>query len=182
LTKVLFSYRSFGMPYDLKDTITKYWNERLKRLSSGDIRNMPVSDFTKRFLVDIGLPDLKELSIDLYTNADLYKTLRHNGVRYCIIGENIDPKICIKENADEMFLIDTNSTISVRFINSNIEFFLGFTAIYLTETSGKEFATHEEAMNIVKRLQEIFSELDYEALEDPNNWWSVILEQVEYGM
>jgi SUKH-4 immunity protein of toxin-antitoxin system len=166
----------------LREKIVSFWGDDLKCLSRRALENVPITDYTKEFLVHIGVPKLEELSIDFFTESNVLYTTTLDGVKYIVIGDNIGVKMCIKEDSNEILSIDLRSGVPLRFVNSNIELFLVFVMIYLNESSGKEEIDLEDALTIVDRLRKEYILLDPKALADPNNWWPVILEQVEHGM
>jgi hypothetical protein len=68
-----------------------------------------------------------------------------------------------------------------RFINTSLAHFFLFLGLY--EEAGR--ATHSNAGDAATRASELraqFNESDPAALGNVDNWWSLILEQMEHGL
>ena len=121
---------------------------------------------------------LSDLNISFYNE---FERISNKDENYVVIGDDYGTKLCISEKTNAVVSIDVES-ISIRFINSNIKSFLNFLQIYFTRRLELSNADDEEAIEIVKSIRDNFNMLDSSALNDEDNWWSVILEQTEQGL
>src|SRR5262249_1033405 len=117
--------------------------------------------------------------LTFYTNSRVLQILRHAGSTFVVIGDDYGTKICIGEDTGELISIDEEGKLPTRYINSRIDLFLVFLEIYLTAQQSRDDTTDAEAFALARHLRHEFRSLDQQALDDPENWWSVILEQVE---
>lgn len=69
-----------------------------------------------------------------------------------------------------------------RFINTNLECFIKFIIIYLSYAEKIINAHDEEINNVMAEIREKFDLVDKQALHNEENWWSIILEQIELGL
>lgn len=167
---------------DLKRKFIEVWGDSLIKISPSLIRGYLISSNTKNFLLSIGLPGDENDLINFYTNPEFHLAYKHLNDRYIVIGDDFGTKICIDEKSDEIFSVDDREELPTRFINSNIEFLLAFLVIYKSHLPLLEDATDDEAVKIVKKMKKVFREIDSKALKNEENWWPLILEQIEDGL
>ena len=86
--------------------------------------------------------------------------------------------ICIN-NKDEIFSIDSKKEYPKRFINKNLESFLKFIVIFLLHKKEIDEADDDEINSIIQKTRTEFNEIDIQALSSAENWWSIILEQID---
>ena len=70
----------------------------------------------------------------------------------------------------------------VRFINKNLESFLKFVVILLLQENDITEADDDEINQIMQKIRTEFNMIDIRALSSEENWWSIILEQIELGV
>ena len=164
--------------------ITDCFGSLLTPISSGSFHHFTVPEETKSFLTCFGFPpNLEEtLLLHFYQNDDALAISIHNHDRFLIIGDDDGTKLGIKENTGEVLSIDPEGKLPTRFVNSSILTLLAFLGMYVREQPGLAQADDEEASQIVARMRDAFSTFDAQALDNPENWWSVVLEQVEQGL
>lgn len=122
---------------------------------------------------------LSDLNISFYNE---FERISNEDENYVVIGDDYGTKLCISEKTNAVVSIDVEESMSIRFVNSNIESFLNFLQIYFTRRPELSTADDDEAIEIVKLIRDNFNMLDSSALNNEDNWWSVILEQTEQGL
>lgn len=166
-----------------KKSITEFWNDTLIRFNMKSLSDYSLSKETQDFLCSIGLPIkcefLKDLCLSFY---DDFEQININDSEYIVIGDDYGTKLCIVGKTGEVVSVDIEGNMNIRFINSNIECFLFFLQIFLTKKPELAGVDDEEAAEIVKAIKNSFNKFDLAALSDDDNWWAVILEQVEQGI
>lgn len=161
--------------------IVDFWGESLKIINISENEKNKLSKETELFFKKVGTPIDNKFLINFNDSITEY---RHEGKEnnYVMIGNDFGTSICINIKTDEIFSIDDDNELPVRFINSNIKCLLGCLMVYIKYQPQLIEADDEEVFNIVKEIRESFIKFDLRALENDENWWSVILEQIEYGL
>ena len=158
--------------------IYDFLQNRFKLNTRKDYNNFDLTENTKKILCDIGLP--KEPLGFIKFNIDELKTLKHED-DFVIIGTDLGTNICISKN-DEIISVDFENEYPTRLINKNLESFLHFIVIFLLHEDEINSADDDTISQIIQRIKAEFEQIDELALNNQENWWSIILEQIETGM
>lgn len=158
--------------------INEYLKRNFELTKQEKYRNCDLSDNTKRILCDVGLPE--EPIYFIHFNVDQIDDIRLNE-KYIVIGNDLgtDIGISLKE---EIVSVDPRHVYPTRFINTNLECFIKFIIIYLSYAEKIIDASDEEINNILTDIRKEFDLVDERALHNEENWWSIILEQIEAGL
>ncbi|MDE5893611.1 MAG: SUKH-4 family immunity protein [Acetatifactor sp.] len=100
---------------------------------------------------------------------------------YTVIGNDYGTDICI-DSKGEVISLDPERELPTRFINRDLEAFLKFLGIFTAYYMKACEADEEEQIRILEEVKEEFNKVDSRALDYEDNWWSVILEQIEMGL
>lgn len=100
---------------------------------------------------------------------------------YTVIGNDYGTNICINSKG-EVISLDPEQELPTRFINRDLETFLKFINIFTAYHMKVREADEEEQIQILDEMKEEFDKVDSRALDDEDNWWSVIVEQMEIGL
>lgn len=172
-------------------SINKVLNSQLVPITKERIEGLAPSQATKNFLFSIGLPneldeDLKDkLLLTFYHSSPKIRSTSVSGESYVVIGDQEAVSIAINQNTDQVFAVDEEQEVwevPAKFINSNIQNFIECLALYLSYENELVNADDNEAAQIVNRIKGQFKDIDAASLNNPNNFWSEILEQVEAGL
>jgi len=158
--------------------IYDFLQNRFKLNTRKDYNNFDLTENTKKILCDIGLP--KEPLGFIKFNIDELKTLKHED-DFVIIGTDLGTNICINKN-DEIISVDFENEYPTRLINKNLESFLHFIVIFLLHEDEINSADDDTISQIIQKIKAEFEQIDELALNNQENWWSIILEQIETGM
>ena len=167
----------------MDDTLVKRiidsFGSSLILVSSPSLDHLALPEEAKMFLKSFGLPLEVEdgLLIHFYAHAEILVIDTHSQERFLIIGDDYGTKLGIKENSGEILSIDPDGTLPTRFVNSGILTLLAFLETYLKERPKLAQVSDEEAVEIVTSMKDTLRALDARSLDDPENWWSTILEQ-----
>ena len=159
-------------------TIYDFLQNRFKLNTRKDYNNFDLTENTKKILCDVGLP--KEPLGFIKFNIDELKTLKHED-DFVIIGTDLGTNICINKN-DEIISVDFENEYPTRLINKNLESFLHFIVIFLLHEDKINSADDDTISQIIQKIKAEFEQIDELALNNQENWWSIILEQIETGM
>lgn len=158
--------------------IYEYLQEKFKLITRADYRNCDLSNNTKKILCDIGLP-YEPLSFIQFNIGEIENVKLNE--EYIIIGNDFGTNICINHK-DEILSIDIQNEYPIRFINKNLETFLKFVIIFLLHENEINDADDDEIKQVIKEIRTEFNMIDIQALSSEENWWSIILEQIELGV
>ena len=152
--------------------------EKLNLITREDYRNCDLSNNTKKILCDIGLPyePLKFIQFNIGEIADI-----RLDEEYIIIGNDFGTNICVNHK-DEIVSIDIENEYPIRFINKDLETFLKFVVIFLSYEKEIDEADDDEINQVMQKVRMEFDIIDIQALSSEENWWSIILEQIELGV
>lgn len=162
----------------------------IKKLSSDGIHffkiNVPkiINDKNRTFLELYGLPNLSDCFIIEELEFFRQAELKVIGDDNCfIIGRDSVGVICIDISTGNIISIDTESDNTKCFMNSNLPDF--FACLYLYNEfciKNTSEMNEEEQLKLYKYMNEQFDCISPEILCSELNWWSEILEPLEYGM
>lgn len=156
--------------------IFKFLQENFKLITREEYRNCDLSNTTKKILCDIGLPkkplNFLQFNIEEIENIKLEE-------KYIIIGHDFGTNICINHK-DEIVSIDLENEYPIRFINKSLEAFLKF-IIFLSYRE-KIDDEDDEISRVIQEIRNEFDMIDIQALSNEENWWPIILEQIELGL
>lgn len=100
---------------------------------------------------------------------------------YTVIGNDYGTDLCI-DSKGEIISLDPDHKLPTRFINQDLSSFLKFLNLFTVYYTKIGKAGEEEQLQILEEMKEEFNRIDSRALDNEENWWSVILEQIEMGL
>ena len=153
----------------LKDNFKLYIKEQYQKYD--------LSCDTKKILCEIGLPEEPIEGIKFNTSSS-GKTINEN----IVIGEDEGSYLCLNPHG-EIVAVDQENKSLTRFINKELKSFLDFIVIYLTsQERALEIEDEDERLQVLEEMREKFMEIDERALDNEENWWAVIIEQIDMGL
>ena len=158
--------------------IYEYIQKNFKLNKNEKYRNCNLSNNTKKILCDIGLPN-KPLNFIEFNIEQIENIVVDGG--NIIIGNDFGTNICINHK-DEIVSIDPENEYPIRFINKNLESFLEFVITFLLYEDKINDVDDDGIHQVVQEIRKKFDMIDIQALSNEENWWSIILEQVELGV
>lgn len=158
--------------------IYKYLQENFSLNTREDYRKCNLLNTTKKILCDVGLPN-QPLNF-LQFNIEEIENIKFNE-EHIIIGNDFGTNICINSK-EEIVSIDSENEYPMRFINKNLETFIEFIITFLSYEDKINNADDDEIMQVIQEIKKEFNIIDIQALSNEENWWSIILEQIELGL
>ncbi|GLY65227.1 SUKH-4 family immunity protein [Amycolatopsis taiwanensis] len=144
----------------------KIWQaNQLVPIEPNRLTNSPVPERTRQFLSGVGLPIEAPLYVTFYHDERLLKPTVFKGDFYLLVGDDSGNLLGLRNDTGELWSID-GSLEQAWFVNSTLCNFILFLGLY-----EKHYCDLEKY--IIAR--------DAKALEEPGNWWSIIMEQMGYG-
>lgn len=152
--------------------------KNLKLFPREEYRKTNLPEKEKKMLCEDGLPEVPLHFLHFYTQSDSLIIVNDD----CIsIGSDNGTEICIDPN-NEIVSVDAYGVYPKRFVNSSLESLFECVAIYLIYNDRLMSAEDDEISILIGEIRQKFNRVDERALDDEENWWSVILEQVEDGL
>ncbi len=178
-----------------KDTQTLWTAAELQKASKTAIEGLLIPTDQKEYLQRIGLPNYEHLlltfelhnRIPTMTDIGGERNAPKEWKRLKVIGsEDGQPSICLDESQSGAVLsVDSKQKLMTRYVNSGVRELGLFLTVhkrdYLDNPKIPNLS-EEEAQPIIDAIEKEFRSVDKSALTDPDNWWSVILEQMRDGM
>jgi hypothetical protein len=117
------------------------------------------------------------LLVTFYTDDEFLRPLTAAEETYSIVGDDYGTKIGLGRNGD-VWSVDPEHQLPRRLINTSIAHFVLFLGLYEQFENAQETGNREPYLS---ELRTQFEESDLFALSNEDNWWSLILEQIELG-
>jgi hypothetical protein len=164
--------------------IVTFLGSSLIPVATASLDQCALPEETQTFLQAHGLPLGLEngLFVHFYADAQVLEVYEDGQKQFLLIGNDSGTELGIKEHTGEILSIDLDETLPTRFVNSSILTLLAFLETYSKEQPRLIQASDKKIAEIVARIKDEWQTLDPKSLADPENWWSVILEQTEQGL
>lgn len=165
------------------EEIVNFWGrENLKRWSESSLRDVAIPQSSKQFLIEVGLPYKEDWTLRFDPEADHLPQLANKGSCRRIAFDDFVP-ICLNEKRDGCVVaIETDVGGSEQFINTSVECFGEFLVLYQEYRKLARAVSEEEIMKIIPGIEERMQRADPKAFDDSNNYWPVIVEQMNQGL
>lgn len=154
-----------------------YLKNHFELFTREEYRELDISAESKKILCDIGLPEnpLPFLRFDVKAADNLIMN------DYVVIGSDFGTNICLN-SSDEVISVDPELEYPTRFINTNLTCLLECIIIYLKHEKEIAEADDNNVDRLIADIKSEFTQADPQSLQNDENWWSIILEQVETGL
>ncbi|MCM1327013.1 MAG: SUKH-4 family immunity protein [Bacteroidales bacterium] len=153
----------------LKDNFELYTQEQYQKYN--------LSPDTQKILCEIGLPKEPIEGVRLHISS-----AEKEVQGYIVIGEDEGSYLCINPHG-EIIAIDQGDESFIRFVNKDLRAFLDYIVVYIIfQEKALEIEDEEEGIQVLEDMREEFMKMDERALDNEENWWSVIVEQIEMGL
>lgn len=149
----------------LKDNFELHTQEQYQKYN--------LSSDTQKILCEIGLPKEPIEGVRFNINSS-EKVVQGN----IVIGEDEGSYLCINPHG-EIIAIDQEDESLIRFVNKDLRAFLDYIVVYIIFQEKALGIEDEKGMQVLEDMREEFMELDERALDNEENWWAVIIEQIE---
>jgi len=177
-----------------KKTVETFGENGLEKAREEVVEKLRIPDSSKKFLTKVGLPKESILLCEFDIKVAEIPTIQQFGLRHgktikCKellrrIGTDGGMQICISEEkgCGKILTVDLKDEYPDRFINSSIELFIGFLALYYEACKRCQGSVDE---NIGKEAYKFYDQLhayDSAAFATSDTWWSIITEQMKVGL
>jgi hypothetical protein len=133
-------------------------------------------------LIEVGLPYKEDWTLRFDSEADHLPRLPKKA-NYRRIGFDDLVPVCLDEKRGGCVVaVETAVGGSKRFINSSVECFGEFLVLYQEHWKAARAVSEEEIVKFISGVEERIRKADPEAFDDPNNYWPVVVEQMNQGL
>lgn len=177
------------------EKVAHAWGEDLiQRATPSSVHKLPIPEATKSLLCRVGVPQRAEFLITFEIGNDGIQTLEEfsgsaveklgkKAGHYWRIGSDGGSQLCLDDERNgAVVAVDPTGAIETRFVNSNVESLLESLLAVRKYQADRPGIKQSEFIEIVNEIRNELSAIDANALADANNWWSLILEQMEDGL
>jgi len=163
--------------------IINFWGPKnLKCWPASSLHDVDIPQPSKQFLIEVGLPNKEDWTLRFDHESDDLPRLPNKGNFRCIGFDDFVP-LCFDENRLGCVIADeTEIGGSERFVNSNVEYFAEFLVLYQEYRITAQVLSEEEIGGTIDKTEAMMCQADPKAFDNPNNYWSVIVEQMRQGM
>jgi hypothetical protein len=165
-----------------KEDIIRFWGwDNLKRWSKEDLRDVAITESSKLFLTEVGLPRRADWTMRFDEEANRLPRLQ-NKPNYRQIGVAYVVPICLDERRNGC-VVDVEEAIGgpERYINSSVELF-GECLVYYQQYRLVARATEDDVQDVVATTEQRMRKADPRAFRNDEDWWPVIVEQMTDGL
>jgi len=171
-----------------------FGRDGLVRASNECVASLLISEKSKEFLVSVGVPKENILLCDFKLSMEnclrIKEYARKMGITteedlpYKVIGNDGYMQICLSEQnkTGEVIAYDLKGELPTRYINCNIETFIGFLALYVKACGQYGSLSDQEMLEGAQDFEKQLQLLDSTAFKSDQTWWSLITQQLKSGM
>ncbi len=154
----------------------EYWGERLKAWPASRVSKCRIPVEAAEYLSRVGLPGGATWNFQPSDEARPAHAARGMVI---IMYDGVAP-ICIDEVGGGRIVALEEHGTSVRFVNSSVRMFGRFLSTYQQYRCAVDVVSDEEGLMLVDEVETQFARIDQRAMEVPDNYWPVIVEQMRY--
>lgn len=175
--------------------LTAMWGYgNVVRLDGAVVDKLDVPEATKAFLREVGIPRECDLEVTTDTGDDGWPTLIEycgrigvsppaNASRYFRFGQDGGTQLCIDTlDGGAVVSVDVAGELPTRFVNSGLDTFVESLFLYAGYCKHASGLSDRQREKLVPLFAEDLRRVDPRSLADVENWWSVVLEQIEDGL
>lgn len=162
----------------INPTFNPFWKDLLSKVPAEALAGQDLDSTTFSFLTDVGLPKDNScldgaLEVNFYIQTGKITRKRYGDTDYYVIGDDLGSSFCLASDG-KLFSIDLKGSTKdeVFFVNSSIWQFLECINLFCTSQRMQDSVEYDR--NVALKI-DAFKKTDPECLNNPVNWWSVII-------
>ena len=166
------------------------WGEGLSPVAPAVLQATHIAEPAKRFLGEAGLPREAKPNLTFYSPPDMLTPMPNvleevdlplDFQRYLLLADDGGTFLCIDMRDNEQVVsVDPYQELPTRVVNSAVPQFAECLLAYRA-LPGPEQAKGADKQTIrdwIAQLEQQFNRIDSAALSGPDNWWSVVIEEL----
>jgi SUKH-4 immunity protein len=165
------------------EDIVSFWGkDKLKRFPEESLRDVLIPASSKSFLKDVGLPVGVDWTMRFGVDGDRLPRLSDRS-QYRRIGFDDVIPICLDEqHGGQVVSVEQDVGGADRRINANVQRFGECLVYYQRYRTSVQTADKDDIQKIIDATERSLRIADPTAFDDPNNWWPMIIEQMNQGL
>lgn len=173
--------------------VVAIWRQSgIVRAHPTEVGSVRIPDEAKRLLVEVGLPREAELGVSFTLDEGVWTldafaqkigvTPRDDASEFIRIGTDGRTQLCVAIGSGAVFAVDPAGKLPCRFVSSSLIAFLELLSLYHNYAERVQSLGEDQADTLVEQVAQEMSSVDSAAFDGPENWWSVIVEQMRDGL
>jgi hypothetical protein len=165
------------------DEIKAFWGNELLTIPQSIVVNYPIPLESKSFLANVGVPTREGLLFPFFKRPGEFRMWADkDGEDYLVLAQERGQNLGLSAKSGNISVIDSRDELPMRFVNSDLASLVGFLQLLAETQKRLRGATEDEGRALIEQLRKEFMSNDAKALAGDENWWSVVLEQMEQGL
>ena len=163
-----------------EDLAGLWGSSAIERAGQSALDGVTVPDDAAQVLTQIGLPRRVVPLFEIRPLSMVAVAGREEG--FCEFGSDIGTELCISSVTGEVISTSRAGEYPQRFVNRSLRQFIEF--LYLVSVERRRFPDigDEDIELAIDGLESRLRRVDEDALEAPDNWWAVVVEQLHDGL
>jgi hypothetical protein len=163
------------------DDLIDVWGvENVVRFKWDDVVQLPLPQSAMKTLVEVGLP--RRVNHLFESRPLTVMASPTNSEATCRFGSDLETELCVSSRSGEIVSLSLTREYPDRWVNGELAFFVEFLVLVARERARFPDLGDDEIDELIGVLEGRLRKLDDLALAHPENWWSVILEQMKDGL
>ena len=159
---------------------TAWADSELVRSSPSQVEGIALDETARRILVDVGLPQSVEPLFELRAPV---RVVMSDGRTACRFGSDFGTDLVVVSPNGKIVSVSPDGSYPERFVNSNLDRFRDFLdKVTVARRRISLMMDEREIDSVLDDLEASLVAADATALVDPDNWWSVVVEQMRDGL
>jgi hypothetical protein len=167
-----------------KNEYSRFWKDRLMKYEHAlDTPGIPES--ARAILEEWGLPRLRGSNLKFTAMQKPLRQAAFDGIKYYVFGYDYEVPLGIGPRGRIWSLESEIGEAGARFVNTSLATFVEFLCVVprRRRKAWKIDADDEEGLlKLAKETEEKMREIDSKAMVNEEYYWSVVVEQMGYGM
>jgi SUKH-4 immunity protein/Xanthomonas XOO_2897-like deaminase len=163
-----------------EDVAAVWGRSNVVRVPRADLEGLGLPEEAQRVLAEVGLPR-KADRMFAYEKPQ-HMAVAGSSYRYCKIGSDYGNDLCVATDSGAVLSVSPSGRHLNRFVNSGLENFVRFLCRVKTERRRFAGLSDSEIDAIIEQLDIELHAYDPDAFGSSDHWWSVIFEQMRYGL
>jgi hypothetical protein len=159
--------------------VADFWGHNVVRWNGAALRRAGVSDADASFLDRVGMPRNVNWTLDFASAAQEVRTLPGHASMVVIGGDDQNP-ICLRVSDGNVVCVEEDGL--ERFMNSTIFALADFLCAYQVYRAQVGDLEDDAIDELIAATESKMRITDAAALSNEENYWSVVLEQMEEGL
>jgi len=162
--------------------IRQFLGNNAVKIPASFVGGLPLPKGSKDFLSFVGLPTREDLLFPFFKDPHDFVIWRHADHDHLVLADQRGQKLALQLPGGQIYVIDSYDELPTRFVNSDVVALVYCLALYVEAQASFLTSQDADVEQIVSQLRNRISAKDVKALDNEENWWSVILDETKQGL